>query len=267
MSTMPASHGHSEACCNIPPVVTKGYEARGTYKDIGGYKTYVTGPVDAKKAIVVIYDIFGYFEQTLQGADILAFSDAHQKYKVFIPDWFKGGPCPIEIYPPDNDDKKKQLGEFFETYPPPRSLAKFPTMSRLSRSRILPLRSLAFLVTAGVAKSSLSVSRLTPTPSPLLPKSTPPWSMPLTPRVSLSLLCCSPPWKSQRKRLRSLRITSRWPSTLRHSRIRSMAGWLPVPTLTILVLSRSTRGVTRPLLSSLARTSKHANINTMRYDQ
>ena len=64
MSTMPASHGHSEACCNIPPVVTKGYEAKGTYKDIGGYKTYVTGPVDAKKAIVVIYDIFGYFEQT-----------------------------------------------------------------------------------------------------------------------------------------------------------------------------------------------------------
>lgn len=57
----------------------------------------VTGPVDAKKAIVVIYDIFGYFDQTLQGADILAFSDAHQKYKVFIPDWFKGSPCPIEM--------------------------------------------------------------------------------------------------------------------------------------------------------------------------
>lgn len=110
---MPASHGHSEACCNIPPVVSKGYEAKGTYKDIGGYKTCtnsiarrwkkpltwidVTGPVDAKKAIVVIYDIFGYFDQTLQGADILAFSDAHQKYKVFIPDWFKGSPCPIEM--------------------------------------------------------------------------------------------------------------------------------------------------------------------------
>jgi hypothetical protein len=41
-------------------------------------------------------DIFGYFPQSLQGADILASSDDHQKYKVFIPDWFNGEPCPIE---------------------------------------------------------------------------------------------------------------------------------------------------------------------------
>lgn len=39
MSTMPASHGHSEACCNIPPVVSKGYKAKGSYEEIGGYKT------------------------------------------------------------------------------------------------------------------------------------------------------------------------------------------------------------------------------------
>lgn len=43
----------------------------------------------------MIYDIFGYFDQTVQGADILATSHA-QKYRVFIPDWFKGEPCPIE---------------------------------------------------------------------------------------------------------------------------------------------------------------------------
>jgi hypothetical protein len=43
----------------------------------------------------MIYDIFGYFDQTIQGADILATS-SDQKYKVFIPDWFKGEPCPIE---------------------------------------------------------------------------------------------------------------------------------------------------------------------------
>ena len=54
----------------------------------------VTGPSDADKAIVVIYDIFGYFPQTLQGADILATSDK-QKYRVFIPDWFKGTPADI----------------------------------------------------------------------------------------------------------------------------------------------------------------------------
>ncbi|KAF4446647.1 carboxymethylenebutenolidase [Fusarium albosuccineum] len=126
MSTMLASHGHNEACCNIPPVVSSGYEAKGTYKEIGGYKTYVTGPIDATKAIVVIYDIFGYFDQTLQGADILAFSDAHNKYKVFIPDWFKGNPCPIEWYPPDNEDKQKKLGDFFGTYPPPKIAGLVP---------------------------------------------------------------------------------------------------------------------------------------------
>ena len=32
-----------------------------------------------------------------KGADILAHSDDNQKYKVFIPDWFEGKPCPIEM--------------------------------------------------------------------------------------------------------------------------------------------------------------------------
>jgi len=122
---MPASHGHNEACCNIPPVISKGYQAKGTYEEIGGYKTYVTGPADATKAIVLIYDIFGYFEQTLQGADILAFSDK-QKYKVYMPDWFKGNACAIDIYPPDNDDKKKRLGEFLGTYNPPKIAGEIP---------------------------------------------------------------------------------------------------------------------------------------------
>ncbi|KAK7209807.1 hypothetical protein V2G26_016985 [Clonostachys chloroleuca] len=120
MSRMPASHGHNEACCNIPPVVSKGYQAKGTYEKIGDFKTYVTGPADATKAIVIVYDIFGYFDQTIQGADILAYGDKNQKYKVFMPDLFHGVPCPIEIYPPDNEDKQKQLGAFFGKYPLPR---------------------------------------------------------------------------------------------------------------------------------------------------
>lgn len=39
MSSMPASHGHSAACCNIPPIVSKGYQPKGSYEEIGGYKT------------------------------------------------------------------------------------------------------------------------------------------------------------------------------------------------------------------------------------
>ncbi|KAK3330892.1 hypothetical protein B0H66DRAFT_469774 [Apodospora peruviana] len=119
MSTMQETHGHSEACCNVPPVVSKGYKEKGSYEEFD-----VTGPQDATKGIVIIYDIFGLpFEQTLQGADILATSDEHTKYKVFIPDWFKGEPCPIEWYPPNTEQKQKDLGAFFGKYPPP-SIAK-----------------------------------------------------------------------------------------------------------------------------------------------
>ena len=39
MTSMPATSGHSAACCNIPPIVTKGYQAKGSYEDLGGFKT------------------------------------------------------------------------------------------------------------------------------------------------------------------------------------------------------------------------------------
>ncbi|KAI5464605.1 Alpha/Beta hydrolase protein [Mariannaea sp. PMI_226] len=123
--TMPATAGHGQACCNIPPVVSSGYKPKGAYQDVGGLRTYVTGPSDATKAIIVIYDIFGYFDQTLQGADILAHS-GEQKYRVFIPDWFEGKPCPIEWYPPDTEQKQRDLGNFFGTYPPPKIAARVP---------------------------------------------------------------------------------------------------------------------------------------------
>jgi hypothetical protein len=34
-----AMHGHSAACCSIPPIVSKGYEPKGKYETIGGLKT------------------------------------------------------------------------------------------------------------------------------------------------------------------------------------------------------------------------------------
>ncbi|KAI1205252.1 Alpha/Beta hydrolase protein [Annulohypoxylon truncatum] len=128
MSTMSASHGHNEACCNIPPVVSEGYVAKGSYHELGDYKTYVTGPADAEKGIIVIYDIFGYFDQTLQGADILATGKKSQRHKVFIPDWFKGKPCPIEWFPPDTEEKQKSVGGFFSDpeHAPQTVAAKLP---------------------------------------------------------------------------------------------------------------------------------------------
>jgi hypothetical protein len=48
----------------------------------------------------MIFDIFGYKDQTLQGADILATNDDNNQYKVFVPDWFGGEPCPVEWFVP-----------------------------------------------------------------------------------------------------------------------------------------------------------------------
>lgn len=36
---MPATHGHSEPCCNVPPVVSTGYKAKGSYEELGSLKT------------------------------------------------------------------------------------------------------------------------------------------------------------------------------------------------------------------------------------
>jgi len=75
----------SKACCTVPPVVTEGYKEKGEWITINGMKTYATGPKDAKSALLVVYDIFGFFPQTLQGADILAHSDKDHQYQVFMP--------------------------------------------------------------------------------------------------------------------------------------------------------------------------------------
>jgi hypothetical protein len=55
----------------------------------------VTGAETAEKALLVIYDVFGFFQQTLQGADILSKSDQEQEYQVFMPDFFEGQPANI----------------------------------------------------------------------------------------------------------------------------------------------------------------------------
>ncbi|KAF2404357.1 carboxymethylenebutenolidase [Trichodelitschia bisporula] len=118
---------HSAACCSVPAVVTKGYEPKGTYTTVDGLKTYVTGPASAKHAILVVYDVFGYFPQTLQGADILAHGDAERPYRVYIPDFFDGPAADITWYPPDTKEKGEKLGNFFNTTAaPPRTVPRVP---------------------------------------------------------------------------------------------------------------------------------------------
>ena len=73
----------------------------------------IVGDKDAKFGILFIYDIFGYFSQTIQGADILAYGNKERSYQVFMPDFLEGKSADVSWYPPDNEDKKKKLGEFF----------------------------------------------------------------------------------------------------------------------------------------------------------
>lgn len=122
------AHSHSATCCNIPPIIAKGYEPKGKYETIGGRKTYVTGPADASKAILYIFDIFGFFPQSLQGADILSTSDKHNQYQVFMPDFFDGKPADISWFPPTDEDKKAKLGNFFANQgAPPKTAAIVPS--------------------------------------------------------------------------------------------------------------------------------------------
>jgi hypothetical protein len=59
--------------------------------------------------VILIYDIFGFFPQTFQGADRLA---ARLNGLVIIPDFFRGGGMPQHALPPDTEEKKEIIAKF-----------------------------------------------------------------------------------------------------------------------------------------------------------
>ncbi|KAF7320040.1 Dienelactone hydrolase family protein [Mycena kentingensis (nom. inval.)] len=103
-------HNTNKACCSIPPV-NSDYTPKGSFKSVGGFnKVYVTG-AGSTNAIVCVYDIFGFFPQTQQGADVLASS---LDTTVYMPDFFEPhGPFPLDKFPPTTDEGKADLQAFF----------------------------------------------------------------------------------------------------------------------------------------------------------
>lgn len=116
------------ACCSIPPVLSD-YTPKGAYRPYAGFKrVYITGPKTSDKAILSVFDIFGYvcirlvsselsnpprrfFPQTQQGADILANT---MNATVYMPDFFEPDkPFPIDKFPPESDEEKDDLQKFF----------------------------------------------------------------------------------------------------------------------------------------------------------
>jgi hypothetical protein len=78
-----------------PLTLQNSVQSRNPLHQIFDLITDVTGPASSNTAILVIYDIFGYFPQTLQGADILSTADKDHSYQVFMPDFFEGQPADI----------------------------------------------------------------------------------------------------------------------------------------------------------------------------
>lgn len=91
-----------------------------------------TGPSSAKEAILIIYDIFGFAEQTLQGVDILAHSDESHQYQVFMPDFLEGHYAEHSWLPPDTKEKGEKLGAFFQgPAAPPKTANRIPNVVKL----------------------------------------------------------------------------------------------------------------------------------------
>jgi len=103
-------HNTNTACCSIPPVLSD-YTPKGIFRAFGAFdKVYVTGPENHDTAIVCVYDIFGYFPQTQQGADIIA---STLKTTVYMPDFFNGKPYPLDKFPPSTDQEKADFQTFW----------------------------------------------------------------------------------------------------------------------------------------------------------
>lgn len=77
----------------------------------------------------MVFDIFGFCSQAIQGADILAHNTT-SPFIVIIPDFFDGTSAdPAWFSPNATSEDQAKLGAFFQgTAAPPRSLARIPAI-------------------------------------------------------------------------------------------------------------------------------------------
>jgi dienelactone hydrolase len=70
----------------------------------------ITGPAGATRAVITIYDAFGFASQTLQGADRLA--EHMGDTLVLVPDFLEGDYARHEWIPPNTPEKQKAFQNF-----------------------------------------------------------------------------------------------------------------------------------------------------------
>ncbi|PWA70301.1 alpha/Beta hydrolase fold protein [Artemisia annua] len=86
-------HGVGPQCCENPPTLGSSTGENGRIEEIGGLKSYNTGSLDSKLAVVLISDIYGYEAPKLrQIADKVAAAG----FYVVVPDFFFGDPYASE---------------------------------------------------------------------------------------------------------------------------------------------------------------------------
>lgn len=79
-----------------------------------GEQMYITGPLDSRKGIVLVGDIFGMHHNSLRYADILG----QAGFLVVMPDFFEKQAWPADAWPPDaSSDKWKNFWSFCQDFP------------------------------------------------------------------------------------------------------------------------------------------------------
>lgn len=82
----------------------------------------VAGNTSSKKGVIVVYDIFGFYPQTLQGADRLA---EQLNAVALVPDYLDGVYADKSWTPADTEEKKAAFGAFFANHAaPPKVIPK-----------------------------------------------------------------------------------------------------------------------------------------------
>ncbi|KAH8704137.1 dienelactone hydrolase [Talaromyces proteolyticus] len=120
----------SAACCSRTPI---GASEAVPVQQIGGLDTYVAGNTSSKRGVIIIYDIFGFYSQTLQGADRLA---EQLGAVALVPDFLEGVYAEHSWTPPDTEEKKAAFSSFFaNTAAPPLNIPKVNAVITEAKSK------------------------------------------------------------------------------------------------------------------------------------
>ncbi|KAL2833814.1 dienelactone hydrolase [Aspergillus cavernicola] len=100
-----------QACCSSPAVGDPAIATQQETDFAADMSLCVVGDRSSKRGVVLVYDIFGLYPQTKEGAAILS---RELNCLVIIPDFFAGNPANMDWVGMDTEDKRKNMMAFFQ---------------------------------------------------------------------------------------------------------------------------------------------------------